>query len=277
MNAKTLFLALLAVVLACALALVIGFALWPEVTAPEVPSAPAAEPAIRQIPQPFTEPEPVTEPDPVPPRRLVVIDPGHQAQGDFATEPIGPGAQETKIRVSGGTQGVSTGLAEYELNLSVSKLLQQELECRGYDVLLTRETNDVSLSNAERACMANEAGADLFLRIHANGSDDASLSGVLTICMTPDNPYNAQLYPQSHALSQAVLDGICDATGANRLSVWETNTMTGINYSQVPVTIVEMGFMTNPAEDALLATVEYQQKIATGIADGIDKYFEVQP
>lgn len=206
---------------------------------------------------------------------LVVIDAGHQAQGSSDLEPIGPGASEMKPRVASGTTGCVTGLKEYELTLMVSLKLQEELEARGYEVKMVRTSHDVDLSNSDRAGYANNAGADAFIRVHANGSDDSGQNGALTICPTSANPYMGNLYSECRKLSECVLDGVVNATGANKQSIWETDSMSGINWCTVPVTIVEMGFMTNPTEDQNMADEGYQQKLAVGMADGLDAYFGI--
>lgn len=207
---------------------------------------------------------------------LVVIDAGHQRQGNSGQEPIGPGASSTKAKVSSGTAGVSTGVPEYQLNLDITLQLRDELIARGYDVILCRETNDVDISNSERAAVANENEADAFIRIHANGSGSSSAHGSMTICMTPGNPFNGDLYEESRHLSDCVLDAYVAETGISKEYVWETDTMSGINWSQVPVTILEMGYMSNPAEDEKMQDPDFQKVMVTGIANGIDDYFEVR-
>ena len=227
----------------------------------------------KQETEPEEEKEEEKEPEQQKRTQTVVIDPGHSAVVAEGTEPLGPGSTEDKAADTSGTSGTVSGLAEYELTLSVSQKLRDVLQDRGYTVLMTRESNDVPVSCIERADVANNAEADAFVRIHANGSEDSSVKGAMTICITPDNPFYPELYEQARALSDCIINKLSESAGCENDGVWETDSMSGNNWSQVPATIVEMGYMTNPEEDALMATEDYQNKIVRGIADGIDQYF----
>ena len=205
--------------------------------------------------------------------KVIAIDPGHQKTADAALEAIGPEASEQKAKVSQGTTGTATGKAEYELNLEVSLKLKAALEALGYQVVMTRETNDVNISNAERAQVANNANAHACIRIHSNGSDDPSVRGVMTVCPTSSNPYCAAIYNNSYRLANAVVNAVSASAGAVNAGIWQTDTMTGINWSSVPVTILEMGYLTNAEEEQLLISDDYQNKIVQGIVEGLNNYF----
>lgn len=206
--------------------------------------------------------------------KLIVIDPGHQGKGNYDKEPVGPGASTMKAKVSSGTAGRTTGIPEYEVTLDVSFFLRDELESRGYQVIMTRETHDINISNSERAAIANDNEADAFVRIHCNGSENSAVTGAMTICMTPGNIYNGELHEESYRLSDEILTHMCEETGVKRQKIWETDTMSGINWCKVPVTIVEMGYMTNKEEELKLVDTDYQKKMAKAIADGIEAFLD---
>ncbi|SDB06947.1 N-acetylmuramoyl-L-alanine amidase family protein [Eubacterium oxidoreducens] len=204
---------------------------------------------------------------------LIAIDAGHQRYANLALEPVGPGSSTKKAKVTGGTTGVATGLTEYNLNLQISKKLKTILTNRGYEVYLIRTSNNVNISNAKRAKKANKSGADIFLRIHANGSSNSSTTGAQTICMTSHNPYNANLYSASYKLSKSILSAYTSKTGIRSEGVQTRDDLTGTNWSKIPVTLIELGYMSNPSEDKKMANSSFQKKMAKGIADGIDQYF----
>ncbi|MBQ8562704.1 MAG: N-acetylmuramoyl-L-alanine amidase, partial [Firmicutes bacterium] len=204
---------------------------------------------------------------------LICIDAGHQNHGMSDKEPNGPGSDIMKAKVTSGTYGVSTGIEEHVVNLKVALLLRDELLARGYSVIMTRETGDVELSNIGRATIANESGADCMVRIHCNSSEKSSTNGGLGICQTSSNEFCGDIYDECLELTNAVLEGHCAATGVKNTGIWETDTMTGTNWCEVPNTIIEMGYMSNAEEDELLCSSDFQKKAAQGIADGIDAYF----
>lgn len=206
----------------------------------------------------------------------VAIDPGHQGSwvDMSAQEPSAPGSSETKAKATTGTTGKFSGLNEYELNLQVSLLLRDELEDRGYEVVMTREDHDTAISNKERAELAAAEGADILVRIHANGSDDASVNGALAMVPSQSNPYVGYMYGECYELGDDILKAYCESTGIADDGVQYYDNMSGINWSTIPVTILEMGFMSNQNDDLLMADETFQPVMAEGIANGIDDYFE---
>ena len=207
-------------------------------------------------------------------KKIIVLDPGHQAVQDKDKEPLGPDSEIMKNKVSSGTRGVSTQIYEYELNLVVSNKLKDRLVEEGFEVLMTRTGHDVSISNKERAEMANNVGADIFIRIHANGSENPDKKGIMTIYPSEENPFVSHLSDESYRLSKDLHDEMIRETEGESAGINAMDNMVGINWSKVPVTIVELGYMSNAEEDLMLNTEEYQNQLVEGMVMGIKKYFE---
>lgn len=204
---------------------------------------------------------------------IICIDPGHQTKGDMSEEPVAPGSSEKKFKVSWGTQGVATKIPEYELTLSASKILKKDLEQMGFKVIMTRETNDVNITNSERAIFANDNNADLVIRIHADGSDDSSTTGASLHIPSQDSQYTSKIYPESNECAKLIsLQMKQDGFKVN--DIYQRSDLTGFNWSKVPVVLVEMGFMSNPEEDQKMAETSYQEKMMKSVAEGAQSYFE---
>lgn len=206
-------------------------------------------------------------------KKIVGIDPGHQLRGNSATEQNGPGSKVYKAKVSGGTYGRTTGIPEYRLTLRIGKKLKAELAERGYQVVMTRTKHKVDISNKERAVLINESGADICVRLHADGVDNTSVRGASAQCASSKSPYVSKLYKKSNQLSKEVLGAYCKKTGLRSLGIFYRDDLTGTNWSTVPTTLIELGFMTNPSDDRYMASAAGQKKMAAGLADGIDAYF----
>ena len=202
--------------------------------------------------------------------KIIVIDAGHGISNSNRQEAVAPGSKETKPAFAMGTRGKN--LTEEELNLILALKLGEELEKTGAKVYLTRTGHETTMSNIERAEFANNLKADLSVKIHADGVASSSAHGASVL--VPGNKYlSGNLVTESRRAGEFILREFVAETGAYDRGISVRNDITGFNWSKVPVVIIEVGFMTNPEEDSLLETVEYQNKMVSGMLNGIKNYF----
>jgi N-acetylmuramoyl-L-alanine amidase len=209
---------------------------------------------------------------------VVVIDPGHDLRANLRTEPIGPGSATRKIKDGGGTRGVVSGTTEAQLNLAISLRLQKLLERSGVNVVMTRKrTAGTSIGNVARAGIANRAGAALFLRIHADGASSSSARGSHTLYPALRQGWTNDIYARSRTAARTVQGELVQALGFPDRGLQERSDFTGFNWADVPAILVEVGFMTNPAEDRALATDAYRDRAAHGLCRGVLRYLGRAP
>ena len=228
-------------------------------------------------------PTPTATPTPVPTEapvatggHKIALDPGQQKNQMTDKEPIGPGAADTTAKMSYGATSTTTGKREYEWSLPFAQRLKAELEARGYEVVLTREENNVEISNAERAKFVNESGAEVFLSLQADAASNAEAKGIYTQIPSQSNPFVGNLYSDCKRMAKLIQNNLINETGTKDRGVQEIDKVATINYSEVPVAVLQLGFMSNKEEDANLWSEAYQDKLIKAICDAIDTYFQEQ-
>ncbi|HZN21108.1 MAG TPA: N-acetylmuramoyl-L-alanine amidase [Gaiellaceae bacterium] len=209
---------------------------------------------------------------------VVVVDAGHDLRANSETEPIGPGSGTLKIKDGGGTHGVVSGVREADLNLRVALRLRRLLREAGVRVAMTRtRTAGTSMGNIARARIANRAGAALFLRVHADGSTDPGARGTHTLHPALRRGWTDDVYAPSKRAARAVQTELVRSLGFPDRGLQERSDFTGFNWANVPVILAELGFMTNPTEDRLLATAGYQRRAALGLCRGTLRFLGRSP
>ncbi|MBQ9624524.1 MAG: N-acetylmuramoyl-L-alanine amidase, partial [Clostridia bacterium] len=203
--------------------------------------------------------------------RRILIDAGHGTADYALRERIAPGSNKTKAAFTAGAQGAT--LTEAQFNLAVAKKLEAKLKTMGVETYMTRTGANTTMSNIDRANMGNSIKADVVVKIHANSNADVNLKGLMVL--VPGTEYvDEELAQKSRVIGETVHKHLLQQTGAADAGVVSRNDITGFNWSKVPVILVESGFMSNPEEDALLSSSEYQDKLVQGIADGLAEYFK---
>jgi N-acetylmuramoyl-L-alanine amidase len=208
-----------------------------------------------------------------PPPALICIDPGHERTPDPSQEPIGPGSRVLKIKDGGGTAGEA--VVVLRLAWKTRKLLIE----RGFRVVMTRTGSEFTHGgggNADRAAFCNRAGADLMLRIHADGSSDPSSHGASTLYPALRQGWTDDIHASSKRAAGLVQRALVEATGAADRGLVARRDMTGFNWADVPVVLAETGFLTNPRERRLLTSPTYQGRVARGLAEGAAAFVQSQ-
>ena len=207
-----------------------------------------------------------------------MIDPGHDRVANSQTEPIGPGSATRKIKDGGGTSGVVSGIREADLALDVSLRLRALLRRAGVGVVMTRSrTAGPSMGNIARARIANRAGAALFLRVHADGHPDASVRGTHTLVPALRRGWTDDVHRESRRAAGTVQRELLRALRFPDRGIQERSDFTGFNWADVPVILVELGFMTNPIEDRALARDAVRARAALGLCRGTLVYLGLDP
>lgn len=183
--------------------------------------------------------------------KIVVIDAGHGGKDD-------------------GTEHFNT--IEKEVNLDIVLKLKELLDASDIKAYYTR-LDDTKPSNADRVAFANSIKPDFFISVHNNGDTKASSSSGTEVLYN-DNEESTGF--GSKELAQICQDELVEKLGSRDRGLVNGSTIKIIRLSEIPVALVEVGFITNKTEAANLKSESYQKKAAQAIYDAIEKAYEAR-
>ncbi|MBR6880834.1 MAG: N-acetylmuramoyl-L-alanine amidase [Clostridiales bacterium] len=231
-----------------------------ETTPETTETTPEATPTPTPTPEPTHYPLDENAPDLT--GMTIVLDPGHQKETDKTPESVASWLSAEKARCTSGSTGVVTGKGEYEVTLEEALITRDILEQCGATVYLTRDTNDVNMSNQERAMFALECNPDIFIRIHADAANDSATSGV-KVYVPDSGDYSSRNVAWADEFGKTV----AEAEGLEFAGTKQTYMYTGLNYANsVPAFQISLGYMSNSDDEALITDEEVQVRSANAIA-----------
>lgn len=204
----------------------------------------------------------------------IVLDPGHSSKSSNEKECVSPDSKEEKLKDTTGATGINSNMPEYEITDKISKKLKELLEKDGYNVILTKDKVSEQRSNIERANIGNTANASLLVRIHCDGVDSQSANGASMLVPEVKGYVTKDIAQKSYLYGEKIIDAYTKTTGIYNRGVIKRDDLTGFNWSKVPVVLLELGFISNPKEDAYLSNSNNYNQICEGIEKGINNCFK---
>lgn len=202
-------------------------------------------------------------------RKVIVIDPGHSSTGNRDKEPIAPNSNTMKAKDVLGATGAFSNIPEHITTVVISNILEEKLTDMGFNVIMTKNKVEKSLSNVDRAKIGNEAQADLVIRIHADSAESQSANGA-SVLIPPKNEHTIDISDISREYGEKIINTYTNELNLKNRGIIYRDDMTGFNWSEVPVIILEMGFLSNKDDDIFLSDEKNHEKIANSIANGIN-------
>ena len=206
-------------------------------------------------------------------KKTIVVDPGHSSSPLTGQEAQAPGSSIMKAKDTVGAVSPYSGLYEYKINLEIARKLKAYLSQKGFNVIMTKNSEKEDKSNIERAEIGNNNNADLVIRIHCDSFTNENAKGASMLVPSSKSTYASSIYQKSKLYGQKIFHEYLSNVPINNRGIIERDDLTGFNWSKVPVVLIELGYLSNANDSAYLSDANNYDTIAKALADGIELCF----